>query len=248
MVSNTRSKRNRKAAAFTLIELLLTVSLVLLLAGVVIINFSRMEQNSRLEEGATHFETLFRYARAQAASTGRRVQIVFGPEISNSGSLAPSTNSTPDSASLAPGVQVLWEPDPVDAPGRFEAMPGSELLVDQVNDLVKVNEVYPPGMNSNGVSTNEPPSLTPSFSMSETNQVASTVSSAATQPPLNCYPDGSSDSLEIKLSAANGEDKRVAVVTLSGLNGATRHRMVSTNEDVSLSLGDSFTGNSPRDR
>jgi len=239
MASDTRIRQSKTAAAFTLVELLLSVSLMLLLAGVVIINFGSLDRNARLEEGAGHMETLFRYARAQAASTGRRVQIVFGPDAPASFSTINSTNPTPSLSSGNPGVQILWEPNPVEAPGRFESMPGAEMLIDQVNDLVKVQEVHAPGYSPSGASpvdSNPPPAA---FTLTSATTSAPIMDLATvSQPPLNCYPDGSSDSLEVTLASANGEDKRLAVVSLSGLNGSARHRMVSTNDDTTLPSGE----------
>jgi Tfp pilus assembly protein FimT len=64
-------------AGFTLVELVLTVALLLLLAGAVGYSFNSARQGTQLEEGAGQLESLFRFARAQSASTGRRVQVSF---------------------------------------------------------------------------------------------------------------------------------------------------------------------------
>lgn len=151
LASQTRFQRVKASGAFTLIELVLVVALMLLLAGAVIINLGSLDSHSRLEEGALQVETLFRYARAQSAATGRQVKIVFGSDslttagLGDAAGMAPQTNLPPSSASTNSSVQVLWEPDPVGAAGRFEALPGATLLVEQVNDLVKVQAVGQPG-------------------------------------------------------------------------------------------------------
>ncbi|HWI60189.1 MAG TPA: hypothetical protein VNZ22_23390, partial [Bacillota bacterium] len=129
---------------------MLVVALMLLLAGAVIINVGALDSHSRLEEGALQMETLFRYARAQSANTGRQVRIVFGSDPLATAGLGTAaagmgTNLPPSGASTNSSVQVLWEPDPVGAPGRFEVLPGAALLLEQVNDLVKVQAVGQPG-------------------------------------------------------------------------------------------------------
>jgi len=225
-----RSGRFKTSAAFTLLELVLTVALMLLLAGAVILSFGALDRQYRLGEGASHLETLFRYARAQSANTGRQVRIAFvseKPIPSESGS---RTNLPPGTASTNLWVELLWEPDPVGAPGRFESLPGAEMLVDQVNELVKVQAVGQPGeisLTAGGFETPEPPLRSQT---AETNTLSASDSGAKSTPPLTCYPDGSSDSRDVLLSAANGEDQRVALVTLSGISGRTRHRIFTPDE------------------
>src|SRR5688572_20780973 len=70
-------------SGFSLLELLLAVSLVLLLMGSLVFNFSNLLRGNQLAEGATQLETLMRFARAQAANSGRKVQLVFNAESTN---------------------------------------------------------------------------------------------------------------------------------------------------------------------
>ena len=63
----------QRRAGFTLVELLLVTVLLLLMLGGVIFSFSNLRKNATLDEGASQIEALFRYARAQAASSGRRI-------------------------------------------------------------------------------------------------------------------------------------------------------------------------------
>jgi len=78
MLINLNSRRSGRNHAFTLVELLLAVSLMLLVSGAVICNFGTLDRGARLEEGSTQTELVLRFARAQAASTGRKVKVVFG--------------------------------------------------------------------------------------------------------------------------------------------------------------------------
>src|SRR6185436_18969580 len=71
----------RSRAAFTLVELLLVVGLLLVLLGAMVFSFSTLRKGASLDEGTTQLEALLRFARAHAAHTGRQVQIAFEEEI-----------------------------------------------------------------------------------------------------------------------------------------------------------------------
>jgi type II secretory pathway pseudopilin PulG len=241
-MASQSTTRRKLGAAFTLVELLLTVSLILLLAGTVIFNFGQFYRNSRLEEGTTQLETLVRFARAQAANTGRRVKIVFDQPMlpqQMPGSLTnlaqtPSvalTNQTLASAGTNLAVQALWEPQPIDCPGQFIPLPGAELLVEHVNELVQVLLARQPGAQDSQASGPLLGSTLLELETATTNSLAATRPAPASMPPLYCYPDGASDSVELVLAAADHEDKRLMIVSLSGLSGALRHQMVSFAED-----------------
>ena len=219
----TGSRQVKTSAAFTLVELLLTVGLMLGLVGAVVINFGSLDRHARLEEGASHLETLFRYARAQAGSTGRQVRIVF--DSSPPAGAGVTTSPDQDQTESTSGVQILWEANPLAAPGKFELLPGAELLVDQVNELVNVREVRQPGANTlESDSLKQPGQPNPSEGHFSPDSQLMDGASTGSQT-LTCYPDGSSDSVEVVVGSANGEDKRLAVVTLSGLTGASKHRV-----------------------
>lgn len=100
-----RGRWSRGAAAraagasggFTLLEVVLAVSLLLLLSGLAVINFAGWAAGSALPEGADAFQTVLRMARADAANQGRRLRLAFGEA----------------------GPQLLWEPQPLTEPGTF---------------------------------------------------------------------------------------------------------------------------------
>jgi prepilin-type N-terminal cleavage/methylation domain-containing protein len=89
----------RREAGFTLIEILLALTILGLLLSVAAINFGAFRNNQALEEGASRLETALRMARAEAANQGRRIRIAFSEEDGR--------------------VQVLWEPEPLAEPGVF---------------------------------------------------------------------------------------------------------------------------------
>jgi type IV fimbrial biogenesis protein FimT len=241
MASQPRPQRIEIAAAFTLVELVLAVALILLLAGAVILSFSSLESHSRLEEGAYQVEALFRYARAEAANTGRQVRIVFGADLSGTAATGSQTNLAAEAAAGKTGVQVLWEPNPLTAPGSFEPLSDAKLLVEQVNDLVKVQAVGQPGAFSSNAGFGGTPNPPLMFEPGGTNQVTAADPATNSPPPLTCYPDGSSDSMEVVLSSAsNGDENRLALVTFSGLAGRARHRILT----VDLVMESSSAGQS----
>jgi type II secretory pathway pseudopilin PulG len=168
-------------SAFTLVELLLVVSLLLVIFGAIIFNFNSIRHGASLDEGAGQLETLFRFARAQAAANGRQVRVVFGQpaqpvtSAAKTGAAGPSiqpqvvqpaqdasSNSTNDAAGgsniLTPfegGLVVGVEADPFKAPGRFitlrEAVPYSE----QITNLVRVIKVRIPGLTPDSAEDRE---------------------------------------------------------------------------------------------
>jgi type II secretory pathway pseudopilin PulG len=255
MANATGPRRQSTAAAFTLVELLLTVALILLLAGAVIFNFGAMGRNARLEEGATQVETLLRFARAQAANSGRQVMIVFNDGSGMNGSSGTSTNLSPSPASgttsaapdsAAPGMQTasmlatnigvmaLWEPNPIDYPGQYQVLPGSTLLVDQINELVKVIARRQPDADRTHTNDLALETLLMQLQTQGTNNAAAPDGSSAGMAPITCYPDGSSDSAQLVLGSMDDDDKRFMIVTLSGLTGRVRHELVAFSSDGTM--------------
>ena len=115
---------------FTLVELLLTVVLLLLLASAAVISFSTLLSGSELEEGAAQMEGLMRFARAHAANTGKKVQLVF-EEQTGDGMTVPLGN-----------VRVLWEADPLRFPGQMAELMEASVMVQNVNSLVQVEDAH----------------------------------------------------------------------------------------------------------
>src|SRR5687767_3447878 len=114
---------------FTLVELLLTVVLLLLLASAAVISFSTLLSSSELDEGAAQMEGLMRFARAQAANTGKKVQLVFEEQTSD-GMMVPLGN-----------VRVLWEADPLRFPGQMSELGEAVAMAQNVNSLVQMEDV-----------------------------------------------------------------------------------------------------------
>lgn len=215
------SRRGFRGAlrAFTLIELLLAIVLVLLLSGAMVFNFSNLDQGAALEEGAARLETLIRYAQASASNTGRRVQLAF-----------PVEEGAVDAADFMGKVRVLWEPDPLGQPGIFEVLWEAQTPAEEVNELVRIQEVGLPG-GTLGSGTNAFPA--------EPAEPKSTVSLDEAMSdfftPIYFDPDGSSDSAEIVVVARDSDQDRYAVVRLDGFTSAVSHEVVIPLDDEELS-------------
>jgi prepilin-type N-terminal cleavage/methylation domain-containing protein len=191
---------------FTLVELLLTTALVLLLVGAVVFNFSTLQSGRELEEGSAQVEALLRFARAQAANTGRQVQINFEEEVAEGMTL-----------SLG-GIRVLWEPDPVGGPGTFVDLADASRYVQGITDLVEVQSV-----RSIDVNAGEPGGA-PQVTSEEAKELGEELPDVF--PPITFYPDGSGDSAEIVLSSRSADDHRRVAVRIVGLTGTIRREFV----------------------
>lgn len=190
-------------AAFTLVELLLTVVVLLLLFGAILFNFSSLQQGAQLDEGATQLEALFRYARAYAANSGRTVQISF-EEDAGEGFMVPLGN-----------LQMLYQADPVNQPGYYTAVLEADNYVRGILDLIAIESVR---------------SLTEDDSLPATNDLSFASGEEETMvvtfPPIFFYPDGTCDSVEIVISSRDEQDTRQMAVTLVGVTGALRRRII----------------------
>jgi prepilin-type N-terminal cleavage/methylation domain-containing protein len=144
----SRSRRG----GFTLVELLLAVTLLAGLMGAAVFGFSSLQRSAQLNEGVERLETAMRFARAHAANTGRKVQVVVTTAEASS-----SSNSSADpSASVGGGnsdeplnsLSILWEADPARAPGVFESIPSLSGDVADVSELVEIRSVGRESKNS----------------------------------------------------------------------------------------------------
>ena len=211
----TRPHSNRASAGFSLLELLLVVGLVLMLASALVFNFSALMRSSQLEEGTTRLETLMRFARAQAANSGRKVQLVFNSESTN----APATTNV--------DIRATWEPDPLGQPGCFTDLADAQWHVQEINDLVQVESVK----LLDGTSTSPVPTACPEEPLTDgTNSVAA----AKPVAPITFYPDGSSDSAEIIVAARDPEEEQRMSVRLMGMTGSISHQLVSVDLEEGL--------------
>ena len=144
----SRSRRG----GFTLVELLLAVTLLAGLMGAAVFGFSSLQRSAQLNEGVERLETAMRFARAHAANTGRKVQVV----VTTAEASSSSASSADPSASVGGGnsdeplksLSILWEADPARAPGVFESIPSLSGDVADVSELVEIRSVGRESKNS----------------------------------------------------------------------------------------------------
>jgi len=234
MVTLTRRTKN-DGGAFTLLELLLTVALLMALLAAVVFNFQSAQQGADLDEGARQFDALIRFASAQAANNGKAVQFRFGgdaalgsPSATNSSAIAPatsanaSTNSVNDFGSVddledwGAKLRVVYEADPVLQPGVFVDLPEAATFLEAIGDRVWIEKVQTPERPSN----------------QGTNDLAVAQDAPATATSVTFYPDGSSETADIFLVSKAREDFRELIVHLDGVTGRIRHEFKSGDDLV----------------
>ena len=91
--------RRQAQAGFTLFELILALSLVVLLGVMVVLSLPSLDQRVKFEEAVRQLEAVLRLGRAESASTGKRLRLEFAAEGS---------------------FKVTWEPQPLTEPGVFQ--------------------------------------------------------------------------------------------------------------------------------
>ena len=196
---------------FTLLEILLVLVLLLLLFGAAVFEFNSMGRGASLSAGAERLESLFRFARSEAERTGRKIRIRF---------------SAPDelTRSTAAGPVAEWEADPLQQPGQFAQLPNSVHFTRGVDDLVTVESVELTDLDSR-------------LAAQLTGDSALPDSGPATgfelDEPLviNFYPDGSCDSVKVRLADRNPDNSTKTLVELIGLTGTVRREIIEVTPD-----------------
>jgi type II secretory pathway pseudopilin PulG len=178
----------RRWRAFTLLEVILAVALLTLMTGVVIIALGPWRHHQDLQVAAERFAAATRMARADAARLGRRLRLSFDAETG--------------------GMALLWEPEPLEAPGEFVAYTRCAWLDMLPADLAKVVYARRRGAVDDWAAG-------PAAAEEEEFDT------------IDFYPDGSSDSVEVHLTDAAGMDARLAVIELDGVNGVVRTHLLS---------------------
>lgn len=197
---------------FSLVELLLAVAIMAMLVAAVVFSFSTLLTGSQLDEGVTQFENLVRLARAHAGNTGRRVQLAFQEEV------------TPEGAVVGKPI-VIWEPDPVANPGKFEKLWEVSQVIESVNEFIAIDSSRQSGTDEASVESGEP------RGWSEAGAEA-----PPWLTPVTFYADGSADSAEIVLVSRDTDDARRVVLHVEGITGALR-RETSPSDSVASTTG-----------
>jgi hypothetical protein len=230
----SRNQQPRGRLGYSLVELLLTTSLLLLFAGLAVVSMQTLNQGSAFGEGTIRFETMVRFAHAEAARSGRRVRIDFIQETN------PVINLSTNQLSL---VRLSWEPNPVAEPDIFQDLLAPSWGVEQVNDALRVAEVrLVDGAEDLAANSNEPPTAPDSEPDSEPQP---SLPDAGAEPPLDAAatspsaitfnPDGSCDAAEITLVGLHPEEDRRVILRINGLTGFISRKSIPASGDASSS-------------
>ncbi|MDB4341909.1 GspH/FimT family pseudopilin [bacterium] len=192
---------------FTLLEILLVLVLLLLLFGAAVFEFNSMGRGASLSAGAERLESLFRFARSEAERTGRKIRIRF----SAADELTRST---------AAGPVAEWEADPLQQPGQFAQLPNSVHFTRGVDDLVTVESVELTDLDSRLAAQLNGDAALPAigFELDE-------------PTVINFYPDGSCDSVKVRLADLNPDNSTKTLVELIGLTGTVRREIIEVTPD-----------------
>jgi len=231
MTPTTLQARSRRGG-FTLVELLLAVTLLGGLMAAAIFGFSSLQRSAQLNEGVERVETAMRFARAHAANTGRKVQVV----VTTTEASSPSADSSPSTPAGNPSdsnqsLSILWEADPARAPGVFEAIPSLSGDVADVSELVEIRSV---GRESKEAKDSSPTDVSTTIDIAPLASPTETVSTSTPRESESETPSDSSarsgletnpcDGATIVLASKDSDDAREVAVLLESVTGTTRRR------------------------
>lgn len=77
-ISRITRRPNSPGSGFTLLELLLVVTMMALLTAIALPRFSRLTERTRLEEGAQALASIVRFGRMESVRRGLKVRLEFG--------------------------------------------------------------------------------------------------------------------------------------------------------------------------
>lgn len=228
-MGRTLHARSHAHGGFSLVELLLVVSLLMLFGTAAVVSLAPLWRTAPLEEGVGRLEGLLRFARAEAAQQGRRLRL----------HVALPANPVPTGVPESTAVEVRWEPEPLRQPGVFVQNRATAALAHGVNELVRVEAVRRLDPEGSAAPSEIPDDGgAPDGPMDVVAGGEPSVDAGDPWPPITFYPDGSSDSAEILLSVADAADPRRMWVRWDGLNG-TASRVVAGPENTPLGEGGS---------
>ena len=223
----SRKQPPLRSPGYTLVELLLTTSLLLIFAGLAVVSMETLNQGSAFGEGTVRFETMVRFAHAEAARSGRRVRIDFIQETNAVANLM-GTNQLSQ-------VRISWEPNPVTDPDTFQDLLGPRWGVDQVNDALRVADVRlvdgteDPSTNSTDAQT--PPGMDAQLLPSNAGIDPALDAEMASPTSITFNPDGSCDAAEITLVGLHPEEDRRVVLRVDGITGVVTRKSVPVSDD-----------------
>ncbi|MBI5722772.1 MAG: GspH/FimT family pseudopilin [Planctomycetes bacterium] len=197
----------RRREAFTLVELILALALVLFLGAMIAVNYAGLRASQDLDEAADQFETAVRLAQAEASATGKRLRLEFDP---------------------AGGTcRLLIELLPLTEPNVFQEYSGCtwrQYLPGESSSVAASTFTGPSafqtvtfGQQSTSNTTGVPAGQT-------ADQQGQSFS------PITFSPDGSCDSATVELVSRSPQDQRRAIIEIDGLNGTINSMILAPAE------------------
>jgi type II secretory pathway pseudopilin PulG len=183
--------RPLRVRGLTILEIVLALSILLLLAGLAVVNLDVFRTGQNLSEGSLQLGTVLKMAAIESRNIGKRVQLSFDPDGL---------------------VLVQYEQDPLGSPGAFTDYTNCTWLDSLPSKLVKVVRCDITAALSPGALAAQTQAFSPSAST--TGPVPKAITSVIT-----FYPDGTSDSAIIELADIKDVDTNKAVIELDGVNG-----------------------------
>ncbi|MBK28824.1 MAG: hypothetical protein CMO77_08310 [Verrucomicrobiales bacterium] len=214
--------------AFSLLELLLVLVIVMILFGAAVFEFNSINRGALLYEGSNQLKSLFRFASNEAQRTGKTIRIRFdNPEKANNEPLDQLDNTVKVNY---PTVE--WEPNPLKLPGQYKILPNSQNYSQDIDQLVIIESIQLTGLDEKiTLSAVKPLDEQSGETDSETTQPFE-----YSTPILHFYQDGSCDSAKIQLSSRNPENLNKSVVELIGFTGTVRHQIIEISPDQSNNI------------
>jgi type II secretory pathway pseudopilin PulG len=206
--------------AFSLLELLLVLVIVMLLFGAAVFEFNSMNRGVYLSEGTDRLKSLFRFASNEAQRTGKLVRVRFGATTSDTSTNAMQTASL--SEKQLPIAE--WEPAPIKLPGQFKKLPNSETYSSDIDELVSIESVLLTGLDAQTalILANN----TEITSEQTTTEAEDAQSTEYSMPLIYFYQDGSCDSAKVQLASKNLNNLNKSIVELIGFTGNVRHHII----------------------
>lgn len=190
-----------QAGGFTLVEVVVTIALLVVLAGVGALSFTNWFSSERLPAAANRVESLLRLARAEAAARGKRVRLEFRQ----------------DAASASPRATFTWEPEPLAEPGQYVPFTAASWTADLGEDLARFTRCERTGDSALNMAT---------FG----GGAEVTSSDGRPLQSVTFQPDGTCDSAVIELVSGEDSDLRTAVITLDSASGEVAVQVLTPTE------------------
>lgn len=214
--------RNQWAAAngFTLIEVLLVISMFAVMVTVMTWTISGEFYRSKLDQGGIQFETMLRMVRAEATLSGRRFRVAFeSPQIDG--------DTTIPAGAQELHVVVKWEPQPLAQPGDFINFTNAGWAQSLPNNLIVMQKAQRTTSGSKRAEV---------YSAEGSEDDPSDVGDGEFKlQSVDFFPDGTSESAAFTLVSREPEDQRTVYITLEGMVGLiTRQTFTPTEWDEYL--------------